>query len=179
MLPGHLQIACVIENLSDGGALLWFTEGAAPTQSFRLAIEGTEFNLVCELRHRAGRKLGVRFVRPAEGIALNRHFQKTSVEPTGAEVHLPIAKPLRAVASRSVRELRRTVLGIGATAPQIEGTAASVAVILTLAADQIAPQTATEVEAAQPAEMPPSYLPALVPATMLASAISTEIAAAV
>lgn len=114
VLPGQIQVPCIIENLSDGGALLYFTEGAAPTQSFRLAVDGTSFNLLCEARHRSGRKIGIRFVRLAEGIALNRHCLKTATEPAGIEFQVQPAVGSRPASGCSVRDLRRMVLAFWA-----------------------------------------------------------------
>ena len=108
VLPGRIQIKCVVENLSNGGALLSFTEGAAPTQSFRLLIAGTKFNLLCETLHRAGRKLGVRFVSVADAEELENYVN------TLPEVEHPAPSlPLNSPALPSVRDLRKSVLGIG------------------------------------------------------------------
>lgn len=115
VLPGQVLVPCIIVNLSDGGALLSFMDGAAPTQSFRLVVEDTEFKLLCEVRHRNGRTVGVRFVRLAEGIALNRYFLKTAVEPAAGEIRVERAPTARPASTASVRDLRRAVLGIGAT----------------------------------------------------------------
>lgn len=101
---------CMIENLSDGGALLAFEEAAPLAGSFRLIVDETSFNLLCEPRHAQGNRLGVKFARLAEGIALNRHFQKATVEPDAfeppdrAEARGPVA------AAMSVRELRSKVM---------------------------------------------------------------------
>lgn len=135
VLPGQVLVPCVIVNLSDGGALLSFTDGAAPTQSFRLFVEDTEFKLLCEVRHRNGRIVGVRFVRLAEGIALNRYFLKTAVEPAAGDIPLVRAPTARPANTASVRDLRRAVLGIDATtmarnAAALDGACATEPVVL-------------------------------------------------
>lgn len=109
VLPGHVTVPCIIENLSDGGALLGFDEPPPTASSFRLAVEDTSFILLCEPRHTHGNKMGIRFARLGEGVALNRHFQKTAVEPavptlTGG----PAPRP--AIAAVSVRDLRNMLL---------------------------------------------------------------------
>ncbi len=112
ILPGQVSLPCIIENVSDGGALLRFTDGAAPTQSFRLMIEGTEFNILCEIRYTNRRRAGVRFVRLADGIALNRHLHRAITLPqeagdaTACRVRVNFGAP-----TPSVRALREALCG--------------------------------------------------------------------
>ncbi len=101
---------CTIENLSDGGALLTFEVPAPKAASFRLIVEETSFNLLCEPRHAQGNRLGVRFSRPAEGIALNRHFQKATVEPEAIDRPERLDARGLVVAAVSVRDLRSRVI---------------------------------------------------------------------
>ena len=112
VFPGHVLVPCTIINLSDGGALLSFDGDAKPPPTLRLTIDDTSFNLLCEVRHQSGSKVGVRFARLAEGIALNRHFQRIPTEPADIEARLePPCRPARAAAIGN-RELRRIMLGI-------------------------------------------------------------------
>lgn len=112
VLPGHVLVPCTIINLSDGGALLSFEGDAKPPPTLRLTIDDTSFNLLCEVRHQSGSKVGVRFARLADGIALNRHFQRIPAEPAGIEARVePLCRPALAAAI-SNRELRRIMLGI-------------------------------------------------------------------
>lgn len=62
-------------DLSEGGALLAFDDPAiVPERSFRITIDGTAMVLLCEVRHRGKAGVGVRFMRPSEGIELKSHF---------------------------------------------------------------------------------------------------------
>lgn len=109
ILPNQIVLPCVIENVSDGGALLRFTEGAAPIQSFRLTVEGTEFNIVCEMRHAKGRIVGVRFARLADGAALNRYLIEMQASCAGVAMQTPQRlgpRPVRIRPTMSVRALR-------------------------------------------------------------------------
>lgn len=99
--------------------MLAFVEGAAPTQSFRLVIAGTAFSLLCETLQRDGRKLRVRFVNVADAEALSRYVLSLPEQPSAC-VPLATARP----AAFSVRDLRRSVLGIGAAEPVKAGEAA-------------------------------------------------------
>lgn len=107
--PGHLSQPFTIRNISDGGALLVFDEAHTPPRSFRIEIAGTEFVLLCEARHHSGNAVGVSFLRAAEGIALNRHFQLRTVDGlTGGPAPVtPRAAPH--VATVSGRELRQAI----------------------------------------------------------------------
>ncbi len=110
VLSGNVQMPCIIENLSDGGALLTFEVPAPKAASFRLIVEETSFNLLCEPRHAQGNTLGVRFSRLAEGIALNRHFQKATVEREAPDRPEKLEARGLAMAAVSVRDLRSRVI---------------------------------------------------------------------
>jgi hypothetical protein len=77
-------------------------EGA---RSFRLAIDGTDLEVLCESRHVRGRQVGVRFVRQADGAAICRHFQAAVVMPS--ELAPLVA---RVMPKLDMCELRRDVL---------------------------------------------------------------------
>ncbi len=101
----------MIEDLSDGGALLSFSVMPPRASSYRLVIDDTPFSLVCEPRHTAGNKMGVKFIRLAEGVALNRHFQRVTVEPAAMPPPRPIAPISRPAAdAMGIRDLRSKVL---------------------------------------------------------------------
>ncbi len=113
VLPGHVIVPCTIVNLSEGGALLSFNGDVKPPATFRLAIDDTSFNLLCEVRHQAGNKAGVRFARLAEGIALNRHFQRIPAEPANVDVRFerlprPTATPV--ITNRELRDIMLAIL---------------------------------------------------------------------
>jgi hypothetical protein len=55
-------MACVIRNLSDGGALLEFQREETLPYHFILTIEGTNDVRGCEVRHAYGQSTGVAFV---------------------------------------------------------------------------------------------------------------------
>ena len=108
-IPGQLSQCFTIRNISDGGALLTFDEEFTAPRSFRIEITGTEFVLLCEVRHQGPYGVGVSFMRPAEGAALNRHFQLRPVEGLagGPEAAQPL--PQRSVTSVNTRELRQAL----------------------------------------------------------------------
>jgi hypothetical protein len=110
-LPGQVPVACKIVNISDGGALLAFDAPIRLPAAFRLVVEDTSFNLMCEVRHQTGTRAGVRFARLAEGVALNRHFQRAPAEPAGSEIKLQPTRQIKVSIPASNRDLRRTILG--------------------------------------------------------------------
>ena len=66
--------------------------------------------LLCEVCHHSGNAAGVSFLRAAEGIALNRHFQLRTVDGlTGGPAPLGprVALPLAAVSGRELRQAVR------------------------------------------------------------------------
>lgn len=105
-VPGAASQPFVIRNISDGGALLKFDGAFVPKRSFRIEIDDTDFVLLCEVRHSSSQGVGVRFVRTADGAALNRHFL---LKPVDMQKLGPPALEPRAVRSMlgiRVRELR-------------------------------------------------------------------------
>jgi PilZ domain len=63
VLPGRPKLACLVRNVSEGGALL---ECAAPKWmpfSFTLEIDCKGFTAECEVRHQKETWIGVRFER--------------------------------------------------------------------------------------------------------------------
>lgn len=101
-------------QLSDGGALLAFDAPIRLPAAFRLVVENTSFNLMCEIRRQTGTRAGIRFARLAEGEALNRHFQRAPAEPATGESRLQPARQIKVSIPTSNRGLRRSILGTGA-----------------------------------------------------------------
>lgn len=67
-LEGRPRFACVVRNVSDGGALL---ECAAPKVMpfrFMLVIDCKGFRAWCEIRHHREQWMGVRFVRIDQAV---------------------------------------------------------------------------------------------------------------
>lgn len=107
-LPGPVEIPCVIENLSEGGALLFFPTGVAPISDFDLVVEDVPFRLACEMRYQVGIRFGVRFRRVDHGEALVRHFFGSIA---AAASNTPRKVPDRAPPpANSIRQLRETLL---------------------------------------------------------------------
>ncbi len=98
-------MACTLRDLSEGGALLELDAALESVRSFRLAIDGTHLEALCEARHVRGRQVGVRFVRQADGHAILRHFQAAIVVPS--ELAPTVAKILPRL---DISKLRRDVL---------------------------------------------------------------------
>lgn len=109
-LAGRAEIPCVIENLSEGGALLSFPTGVAPIDEFDLAIENVSFRLRCEMRYQVGIRFGVRFKRLDQGEALVRHFFGAASSPTAPNTFQRKAPDGAAMPTTSVRQLRETLL---------------------------------------------------------------------
>jgi hypothetical protein len=79
-IPGRPKRACVVSNLSQGGAMLTFDDD--PTglpYCFKLTIEATGFETACEVRHQRVRvaQIGVEFV---PWPALEEHRRRTALQ---------------------------------------------------------------------------------------------------
>jgi hypothetical protein len=61
-IAGRPQIACMVRNLSDSGALLEFDVPDWLPFRFRLAIEATGLECDCETRHNGTNGIGVSFI---------------------------------------------------------------------------------------------------------------------
>lgn len=61
-LPCRNPIACVVENISVGGALIVPQGPVWLPPVFKLVIAATRFATYCEVRHREPTKVGVAFV---------------------------------------------------------------------------------------------------------------------
>lgn len=64
-LPFRGQIACVVENISVGGALVSPRDEVWLPRKFKLIIPASRFETICEIRHRELGKVGVVFVTPS------------------------------------------------------------------------------------------------------------------
>jgi hypothetical protein len=53
---------------------LLFEDGFCPPRTFRMEIDDTRFIVPCEVRHERPDGIGIRFTKPADGIAINRYF---------------------------------------------------------------------------------------------------------
>lgn len=60
---GRPAIACVVKNVSEGGALLEFTAAEMLPYRFRVTIEAEGIDRDCEIRHQTGNRVGVEFVK--------------------------------------------------------------------------------------------------------------------
>jgi hypothetical protein len=73
VVEGRSRLACLVRNVSDGGALLEFAAPKSMPFQFKLVIDCKGFEAVCETRHHQEQWMGVRFVhfeRLVEPIAL-------------------------------------------------------------------------------------------------------------
>jgi len=111
-IAGNVAISVVIRNISEGGALLSFPDGFVPDKPFRLAVDKTDFNLFCEVRHHGAYGVGVRFLNSAEGNRLMNHLYPEQTA-SGAEAAHPNARMEETQPSGTAisnRELRQMVL---------------------------------------------------------------------
>lgn len=60
-LPGRAPLNCVVRNISEGGALLQFSENPVFPAKFKLFIEAFDCDYVCEVRHSGAQGVGVYF----------------------------------------------------------------------------------------------------------------------
>jgi hypothetical protein len=60
---GRPKIACLVRNVSEGGALLEFQVPKGMPFRFTLAIGSKGFQAECEARHQTENWMGVRFVK--------------------------------------------------------------------------------------------------------------------
>ncbi len=81
-IPGHASISCEIKNVSEGGALVAFDDGFVPNRLFKLMIDGTAFNILCEVRHHSKHGVGVRFLNQKDGTQLMRHLYPDPLQQT-------------------------------------------------------------------------------------------------
>jgi hypothetical protein len=75
---GHRNYACIIRDISEGGALLEFSEPVDLPSRIWLSWAQSNGEIVCEPRHTRGCRIGVQFARP---IVLARSAPVQSNEP--------------------------------------------------------------------------------------------------
>ena len=63
VMEGRARIACVVRNVSNGGALLECPVPKVLPFRFQLVIDCKGFEATCELRHKGETWMGVQFVR--------------------------------------------------------------------------------------------------------------------
>ena len=99
---------CIVRNFSDGGALLEFNTELNPPFRFRLIVEPKEIDTTCEVRHRKGRYIGVRFLEAgavvAERLEPLPSMLGTEGPPQPAPAPLVRARPMLCVSGRALRE---------------------------------------------------------------------------
>lgn len=61
-IVGRPRIPAAVCNFSEAGALLRVANALSLPYTFRLAIDAIEFEIGCEVRHRRGDAIGVRFI---------------------------------------------------------------------------------------------------------------------
>jgi hypothetical protein len=115
MLPGQAPKPFTIVDISDGGARLRFDEPMVAPRALRIEIDGTDFDLQCEVRHQGSYGVGVRFMRSAEGVALNAHFREKLMHETSGDVPTAPARIVPAVPNTRGGDLRQVLREQGAT----------------------------------------------------------------
>ena len=110
LLQGGQSVACTVENISEGGALVAFPNAPVPARSFRLTIDGVPVTMVCDPRHSKDNRVGVKFMNQSDGVRLMAflHPMPPSNSPEGAATHL--GRPNTIATHSSNRDLRQQVL---------------------------------------------------------------------
>lgn len=109
-VAGYVPVPCTLLDLSEGGALIAFEQAVGSVgQTFRIEIEDSMLQAVCETRHVSGRQIGVRFARRSEGQALVMHFSAfpAGISPLPVEAVRP---PLSEMARADVQAMRKTAI---------------------------------------------------------------------
>ena len=114
-VTGRTWAPCMLRNFSGTGALLEFAAPFEAPAKFKLRIESKQLEAICEIRHRNGLTIGVRFVSGNIGAALEREHAMTMAASSSAEAPQAIeARPSRFPATRPPAmtggELRRLLL---------------------------------------------------------------------
>jgi PilZ domain len=85
-LSNHVTHACVIRDISEGGALLEFPAPVNLSGRLRLSFDGAGQEIICEARHARGNRIGVQFVRNITLAA------RPLAAPTDATAPLPVLR---------------------------------------------------------------------------------------
>lgn len=85
-VPGRPRLACVVKDLSVGGALLELEKPSWLPYSFQLMIEATRFISMCEVRRQTDKGVGVRFLAAVEQSVIDRRraSDNRSIDDRGA-----------------------------------------------------------------------------------------------
>ena len=100
-VSGRPPVHAIVRNYSRGGALLELTEAAPTAETLRLVIESQDIDAMCDVRHRNGTSLGVRFL------------SEVAVEGLAAAHEPAAAAGAKSVAPVKGGDLRRTIFGTG------------------------------------------------------------------
>lgn len=104
---GIAQQSCTIRDISGGGALLEFPAfSELPSRIWLLLSDGTD--VLCEVRHARGNRVGVEFVGGAPPLVL-RHIVAPA-DPATQAPEIAISRPDRAECRRLIASVRRTLI---------------------------------------------------------------------
>lgn len=81
-------VSCTVRDVSEGGALLEFSEAVELPARIRLAMDSSPNDIICDVRHKRGKLAGVQFSSGNLAIAL-RHI----VDPADPATRLPDGFP--------------------------------------------------------------------------------------
>ena len=120
-VAGRQSVCCTVRNFSEHGALLELNGPFPATATFKLRIEAKQVEALCEVRHRNGGQLGVRFISGNIAVVLQRDLaRQIAAEERSNEVKgtAPLAAHRHAAPLKSTTggDLRRLLL-TGSPAP--------------------------------------------------------------
>jgi hypothetical protein len=98
-VAGRPPLHAIVQNYSEGGALLTLPEPVKTTLPVRLVIESQGIDVVCEVRHSLMTSMGVRFLTAVE-------LDKMAAAENQMRPPAP-AEPV------TIAELRRKLFGVG------------------------------------------------------------------
>jgi len=73
-ISGRPSVACIVRDLSEGGALIECEEETWLPYSFRVIAEDKSIDRVCEIRHQNGNRTGVEFMAQAEAYDMGSTY---------------------------------------------------------------------------------------------------------
>ncbi len=118
-LPNHTLYDCIIRDISEGGALLEFSAPDAISGRLRLSFDGGNQEIICDVRHVRGNRVGVEFARNITLAA------RPIAAPDAASAPLPSQRPAefgldvgRTSAASELVALRRNAAKHGAAMPE-------------------------------------------------------------
>ena len=122
-VAGRQLVPCIVRNFSEHGALLEFAEPFPAATTFKLRIEAKQVEALCEVRHRNGNQLGIRFLGGTIASALQRDFARqiaAEARPNDRGAPLATQRPVALVKSTTGADLRRLLhVGVPST---VQGT---------------------------------------------------------